>query len=236
MNTGNSTRNDSDDSLALLGWMLHAGGLAVSLAICAILFGGIVRPLVREGRDVGNQIYSAEMYISAASAIESRHRLAITALDEEQLLAEVRAARIPDTARESELLAQLADLARRSGMEILAYQPAGSFQAGSIHALSVEINGQGSYAATCTFLAGLESVPRLCHLTRLNIVAPAAVSGNLLVDLTLQVYYGAKPVAPDLLANQPLAATASETREPSLARPNSERISTRAIPDGRRPQ
>lgn len=236
MNTGNSTRNDSDDSLALLGWMLHAGGLAVSLVICALLFGGIVRPLIQEGRDVGRQIYSAEMYISAASAIESRHRLAISALDEEQRLAEERAARIPDTARESELLAQLTDLARRSGMEILAYQPAGSFRAGSIHALSIDINGQGSYAATCTFLAGLESLPRLCHLTRLNIIAPAVVGGDLHVDLTLQVYYGAKPIAPELLANQPLAATASGNPKSSPARRHSERISTRAFPEGRRPQ
>ena len=230
--------NGSDDGLVALGWTLHAAGLAVSLAICAAQFVGIVRPMIQEGRDVDIAIHTAEMYMTAASAIEARHHVAVSALTDELRLAEERAARIPDAARESELLAQLSELAHMSGMKILAYQPAGTYSAGSFHALAIELNGHGSYAGTCTFLAGLESLPRLCHVTRLNIVAPASVGADLQVDLTLQVYYGSPPDSTGLLASRSETADeesnvrAIRETSPLVRRP--ERSSSRDISIGSR--
>lgn len=201
MNTGNTDLpNNPDDQLATLGWLLHAGGCAVSIVILAALFVGVFRPLVSEGQNVQLAIESAKMYLTAEAAIAARHADATAALAEEQRLEADRATRIPAAARESELLAQLTELSRASAMEIVSYQPAGSARHGTIHALSVDLKGSGTYEGVCRFLAGLESLPRLCHLTRLSVVVPPQSDALLELDVTLQVYYGSAAAPPEKLA------------------------------------
>lgn len=86
---------------------------------------------------------------------------------EKQLVA--AQARIPETAQESEFLAQVSRLAKDTGLTIQEFRPGGITERKTHRELDVALSALGGYRSLCEFLAGLEKLPRLCRVTSLTV-------------------------------------------------------------------
>lgn len=185
------------NQLAMLSWLLHAAGLGVTVAILFVAIALVIRPIGDESRRVAEKIQATTDYVQRNPELTARHEhLKRTLADRRNRRAELMA-RIPDSARESEFLTQLAQLARSTGMAISRYNPGESVEEGSHASLGIELKAQASYASICSFLAGLEHLPRLCRVTELSIAAAAPDDEQYQVGMTLQVFFTATSEAND---------------------------------------
>jgi Tfp pilus assembly protein PilO len=173
-------------------WTLHSLGLGGTLAVVALAYFLLIRPADLETRQIHAQVQQRAGYLSTADAIHSHNRELKSRLDEtENLLAQVKR-RIPESAQEADFLAQLAAAAEHSGVEIVDYRPAASVSQDRHSEVTIQLSAKGSYAAMCRLLHRLESLPRLCHITGMEINAGGNDPRVYTFDLTLQIFFSQK--------------------------------------------
>ena len=96
--------------------------------------------------------------------------------------------RIPIAPRESDFLAQVCQLADRTGMEVADYHPRAIEKRESHQEMEVKLSTRGEYQALCHFLEQVDHLPRLCRLTQLEI--GNAPTGTMLpVEMTFRIYF-----------------------------------------------
>lgn len=116
---------------------------------------------------------------------------------------------IPHTPDESRFLAELAELAGHTGLVIRNFRPGPPEEAGSpdhpaaaarangaaesspLQRIRVNLSGAGSYEGICRFLDGLQALPRLTHVSRLDVI-PEAGSQLYPVELELSIFFAAQ--------------------------------------------
>lgn len=132
-----------------------------------------------------------------ASTREIKVRSEVLETEMERILAGV-----PTEPRESEFLGQISGLVQGTSLKFDEFRPAGTTAAGQYRQLEVMMSGVGTYRDICRFLAGLEELPRLCRVSRLDIEAPDEPYGaenRYPVSMTLVIFYS----PPDALKDDP---------------------------------
>ena len=175
--------------LSAFGWSLHGAGLAVTAVAAVAVIAIVIRPLRAEGRRVKAEILSAGNYLQQREQIESRHEHLHSTLSEQQQLHADLLAQIPAMPRESEFLAQLTELSRSTGMAISGYNPGETEQHSSHAALAIKLKARASHESLCRFLTGLETLPRLCHVTHLHVVTPKIAEAVYPVEMTVKIFF-----------------------------------------------
>jgi Tfp pilus assembly protein PilO len=110
--------------------------------------------------------------------------------------------KIPDAPQEADFLAQLAAAADKSHIEIRDYRPAGVSHKQRHSELVIHVSANGTYTGLCQFLEHIENLPRLCHVTALDVDAEKAATEPYSIILTLRVFF-----APDRRLNRMNSAT-----------------------------
>ncbi|MCP4787262.1 MAG: type 4a pilus biogenesis protein PilO [Fuerstiella sp.] len=97
---------------------------------------------------------------------------------------------IPHNPEESLFLAQLSMLADDSTLTIQNFRPGRPEENDRVQRIRVQLTGEGSYEGICKFLDGLRSLPRLTHVSKLQI-DPITVSGTYPLDMELSIFFAA---------------------------------------------
>ena len=175
--------------LNVLGWSLHAAGLAITVGIVLGVHQLVFLSMRAEGARLEKAIHEASDYLERANQIHQQHAdLEAALLTREERVQELNK-RVPGQPRESEFLAQLTQLARTSGMSINGYDPGMEEQDGASAAIKVQLKGTASFGGICRFLNGLDQLPRLCRLTDLSVVVSDPHQEIYPVDLTLRIFF-----------------------------------------------
>ena len=179
--------NSTQKRLASLGWWLHAGGLLLTAAIFAIAL--IAYQSFDRDRDrLDRQISAMSRFLNTGDEIHFDHR----DLNQRLSVMEGRLTdlmtRIPAARNESDFLAQLTELAHQYKLKIQNYRPGVVFEKEKYSEMEIKLSAEGSYQSCCRFLAGLESLPRLCRITHLNISAPDDAE-IYPIEMTLRIYF-----------------------------------------------
>ncbi len=182
--------------LSAFGWSLHGAGLAVTAAVVIALAVIVIRPLRAEATRVRAGILAASNYLQQEDQIESRHEQFQATLTEQQRLQADLLAQVPERPRESEFLAQLTELSRSTGMSINGYTPGETTQHNSHASLAIRLKAHASHESLCRFLTGLETLPRLCHVTHLHVATPTLTDTVYPVEMTVRIFFSPVTDAP----------------------------------------
>ena len=97
---------------------------------------------------------------------------------------------IPNTAESSHFLAQLAQLGGESKLEIQNFRPGPPEATRNVQQITVQLSGAGRYESICHFLSGLQTLPRLTRVGRLEI-SPVNEDGLYPVRMELSIFFAA---------------------------------------------
>ncbi|MGH7134626.1 MAG: type 4a pilus biogenesis protein PilO [Pirellulales bacterium] len=179
-----------NDRLKKLDMVLHGGGLAVVLSSFGVAWILVYQPL--ESARVEAEARCAEIneHLGSADGLrrehaQLEHSLADARHQEQRLLA-----RVPDEAREAEFLSQMSRLAKDVGMELRDYRPGQVQSQATCSAMEVALTCEGPYESLCRFLDGVGRLPRLVHLSHLEINGSQSGS-SYSATLKLVIYFGA---------------------------------------------
>lgn len=101
---------------------------------------------------------------------------------------------IPETPQESRFLAQLSQLAESACLQISDFRPGPAEDGETLKRIEVRLSGTGSYVCLCEFLHGLDSLPRLTHVSEL-IVSPVNADGVYPISMSLAIFFAESKAA-----------------------------------------
>jgi hypothetical protein len=179
----------SQQRLHRLDWSIRIAGLLISMGLVLIAYLSVYRALDRESSRIHHQIRAARLFLGTTEEVDGRHvesssRLGVL----EAHLTELET-RIPEAAGESDFLAQLAQLASRSKVQIHDYRPGAVVDRGSYNDMEISFSANGRYESICRFLAGLESLERLCKVTGLDVASVDDPDQPYPFEVTLSIYF-----------------------------------------------
>ncbi|MDZ4685951.1 MAG: type 4a pilus biogenesis protein PilO [Planctomycetaceae bacterium] len=177
------------NSLSRRGLMLHGAGLGVTVALAAVAYGMFYVPLDRSQAALERTARACESFLSRNDAVQSEHADLTRhhAATEQRVTNLVR--RIPETAQESEFLAELATLAQRTGFVLHDYRPGDIHPVDWHNELEIQLHTEGNYESLCRFLLGLESLDRFCRLSELGISNSPDMPQQHTSRMTLQIFF-----------------------------------------------
>lgn len=185
-NTDNTTTR-----LNMLGWLLHAGGLAVLGAAGFAVYCLIYVPLAKEEQGCVARMSDIDELLSKSGEIRAAHASFKDSLTKTRDRAEALRQRIPDRPCETDFLEQMNQAADEEGLEIRDYRR-GTVTVEDAHSfLEVRVLGAGSYPEICGFLDRLAKLPRISTVEKVTVTSGSTAEAYP-VDLTLRLYFGAQ--------------------------------------------
>ena len=176
-------------NLQWVGRFFHLLGLAATLGTVAVAVEWVYLPMEAQSAKLTAECHDESAFLRTAEQIGQRNsRLKQELSDLESQLARLNE-KIPDTPQEADFLAQLAAAADKTHIELLDYRPAGVSHKQRHSELVIQVSANGTYAGLCQFLDHIEKLPRLCHVTALNVDAEKTVAKTYSFKMTLRVFF-----------------------------------------------
>lgn len=168
---------------------LHAVALAGTLALCAMAYAAVYRPLADWRGEVARRADLVKEKLAEGPAIRQRHAERTRELQE--LLASVEEVnrRVPDKPSEGEFLGDLSRLAREHGVEINDFRRGKVATAATHSVVSISITGEASHAGLCELVASVSQLPRLASLNEMRVRSEPGAE-RYPVELGYSLYYG----------------------------------------------
>jgi Tfp pilus assembly protein PilO len=175
----------------------HALALGCALAIGLFAYVALYRPLAAWREDLDRKSSLVRERLGNGSELRREHATLVAELDELRARVQRVSARVPDEAEEGTFLADLSRLARDHDVRIHDFRRS-SVETHDTHAvMAVAVTADGSHAGLCSFLAGLDELPRLAPLRRLTIER-GELEARYNVQFECSLYYAMRtPEAPD---------------------------------------
>ena len=186
----------TDLRLARYGRCLHVAGLVIAVVLFAVVYVPALGALWHTETRITGQIDAATRLLDSADALREEHGKLLERQAETQIRTAQLMARIPDAPQESEFLAHIARLAQQSSLSIRNFRPVATRARDRDSEVEVHLSAEGRYEGLCRFLAGLETLPRLCSVTRLSVVNEKPASGTLPVEITFVIYFAPRTAGP----------------------------------------
>lgn len=169
---------------------LNVVGLAGVLTMLGLAYTVALRPLMADSADHEQKLKSTQAFLKDTAGIAARTRETISkAAELDQEMTRILAG-VPDTPQESEFLRQVAGLAQGTSLAFDEFRPGSTTVVGKYRQTEISLRGTGTYQDICRFLAGLESLPRLCRVQRLQIQTADDQKESLYpVSMTLVIFF-----------------------------------------------
>ena len=169
-------------------WLWHALGLFITVVSIAGFYLFVDQPMDTEIVQLHAREAELERLLNQASRIYADNNHLKTQVKEFERKAAEVLARVPEEPCEADFLAQVSQLAQKTGLDILDYRP-GITRPQTTHTeMEVKLISKGSYPSLCGFLEQLDQLPRLCRLTNLSIDAKTN-NGKYAMELTLMIFF-----------------------------------------------
>ena len=192
----NQFDDDRGRPLRRMSYLLQSGAGLIALIILGTGW------LIAEA--LGNHSESLSQSTEQAIALQARGEQILQ--QHSELTSKVRAAqedvkqaqtRLGMGPQESRFIAQLTDLAEEFGLDVSNVRPGGVSLHGTFGVLELQASCDGSYNGLCSFLAALNEMPRICHVSGMNVVAVDQQTGNLRFELKLQLLFALPSAGPE---------------------------------------
>jgi Tfp pilus assembly protein PilO len=191
--TTSITRNTAEQRFRCL---VHATGVAVTVTVVLLIIELGVLPTRAQQRSVETEFAAIRDFLARADEVNAHHQQLRRQLElTEQQFAEA-VTRIPETAQESEFLAQVSELARHTKLTIQEFRTGSVTEHATHRELEISLAASGPYRSLCEFLGGLDRLSRLCRVQSLTVDRSAdQESGNYPVRMSVVVFF--QPLPPD---------------------------------------
>jgi Tfp pilus assembly protein PilO len=199
MSAINNFDHDRQRSLRWLNRGLHLGAAVLALVILAIGW-CVGQGLSVHRRNLIAMEQEAAECLGRHAQIRAHHRQLTERLQATTASTDGLTARLTTGPQESRFIAQLADLAESSGLHIASSRPGRLAEYDSFGELELRVSGTGSYRSLCTFLDGLNEMPRLCHVVGMEVSVVDPTGDSLRVELQLQLLFSLPPKTPTPVA------------------------------------
>lgn len=168
---------------------VHVVGVLGIVAIIGLAVGLGYLPLRRERNSIRQRMTADVRVLEKRAEIKALHakfqgRLAASEKNLERLLT-----RVPEEPQESEFLAQLANLARRSGLSLDDFRPGDPRWEGKFGEVEIRFTATGTYDQICRFVQGLDDTPRFCRVNSLKIAAKDPQDEVYPLEVSLLVFF-----------------------------------------------
>lgn len=150
-------------------YLMHAVAAGVTLHLGLLVINLGVLQAREQQQAVDSQVESLRQFLAGADDIETRRVELQELLEQTEKQFAAAVTRIPETAQESEFLAQVSRLAQDTDLTIQEFRPGGITERKTHRELEISLSALGGYRSLCEFLAGLEKLPRLCRVTSLTV-------------------------------------------------------------------
>jgi Tfp pilus assembly protein PilO len=175
-------------------------GMAAMLLVTAWLITG---PQRDEQARLQTEVAGHRAFLARARQIHASRRDAEQRHADQRRQIDALAQMVPQAANESAYLAQLATLARRTGLSLQEFRPSQPVHHDTHAEIPIRLVAAGGYESACRFLHGLDGLPRLYDVTQLRLgradgdavpgalpgAVPGAVPGALSFEMSLKIYY-----------------------------------------------
>ncbi|MGH7128193.1 MAG: type 4a pilus biogenesis protein PilO [Planctomycetaceae bacterium] len=181
-------RGRPHNDLRATAWLLHAAGLGVTLALCAAGWLCVLGPITTQTDDARQRLDAARSLLKSDAAVRRRNVSLHAQHDGLESQSRQLLSRMPETPEESEFLAQLTQLAVRTGVLLREFQPSAAAANDSFQELEIRVSAESDYESLCRFLAGVNDLPRLCRLTALDLAVADDPGGPYRVEMGIVIF------------------------------------------------
>jgi Tfp pilus assembly protein PilO len=163
-------------------------GLAAMLLVTAWLITG---PQRDEQERLETEVAGHRAFLARARQIHAARRDAEERHADQRRRIDTLAEMVPAAPNESAYLAQLATLARRTGLALQEFHPAQPVHRDTHAEIPIRLVASGGYESACRFLHGLDDLPRLYDVTHLRLgrADGDAMPGALSFEMALKIYF-----------------------------------------------
>lgn len=139
-----------------------------------------IESLEQEYRKIESERAEKQAYVDNLARYEAR-------LADLQRNLNAARAQLPDDADVPQLLAQLGNKARQSGLEIDRFEPQGETPKSFYGEIAFAVNVRGSYHEVATFIDALGKLDRIVNVSDLTMKNPKTVNQKVVIDGTFKV-------------------------------------------------
>lgn len=181
--------NKDQGELAQLSWGLHAVGGLLCVAIVFGIYFCIFAKIGEQDHRIQGEAESLQVFLSQQSDLKTSNKEIKHQLEERKGRLEELLRRIPNSAQESNFLAQLTKLAQEMKVTVREYNPGSVITLGDYSMLEVDVLAHANYEGLCGLLNGLSSLPRLCQIAELRVQTSETPDGNFPVRMKIRVFF-----------------------------------------------
>ncbi|MEX0726542.1 MAG: type 4a pilus biogenesis protein PilO [Planctomycetaceae bacterium] len=169
--------------------LLHGLGLMVTLGLVALAIGFVGSPLDRQQEQLQAQIVNMESLLEEQAGVEQTNRKLQADIDRRSAQWNELLNRIPPESQVSEFLTMLTELAEESRLNVEFFNPGVSRAQDLFEEIDIDLQATGDYVSICGFLNGLNTMARICNISKLEISALTQIPDQYTVTLSLRILY-----------------------------------------------
>ncbi|MFN0195858.1 MAG: type 4a pilus biogenesis protein PilO [Planctomycetaceae bacterium] len=168
---------------------LHGLGLLVTIGLVVLAIGVVGTPMDRRQTQLQAQIVNLESLLGERHVVERMNESLQSDVDRRVGEWDGLLSRIPLEPQESDFLAALTELAGKSQLNVEFFSPGVTHSREKFQEMDVELQATGNYSSICQFLNGLNTMPRICNISKLEINSLAQIPGHYTVQISLRILF-----------------------------------------------
>mgnify|MGYP001224270304 CR=1 FL=1 len=180
-----------DPQTLQFGRLLHYAGMAVVLICGAAAYHWLYTPVHANVFEAQVQLDELAQSGRNADAIRREHARLSSRLEEIEGRYAALQRRVPIGAEAGAFLKDVSQIAQEEQLEIGNFQPANSVEGEGYMAMEVMLDGEGSFAAICSFFDRLSKIQRLSKVRRLSVKVDPHLE-TYPMQATIVIYFGLK--------------------------------------------
>lgn len=169
------------------------GLLGVVITFSIIWFVGLQPRHAKTQKLIGQQ-KKLEQGLKNQQVLHEKYQDRLTELEQKQSIVTRLMSRVPPTARESDFMGLISEIARRTGITISNFRPQSNQIGTDIGTSQIRISGAGPYGNVVEFLNELRMSPRMNRIVRLDLSPLSDSRDRYALDLTLNLYFDIRPL------------------------------------------
>jgi Tfp pilus assembly protein PilO len=170
---------------------MHGAGLLCVASVVAAYGWFVIKPLVEHERLCQQRIAQLETLLAKTPKVRQENRAFHAELASLRHTVEETQRRLPTELREREFVAQVRQVAAKSGMEVSDYQMGLTTELESYSQAEVTFQCKGSYASICQFLDEIDHLARITEISNLQIES-ADNFHSYPIQVTFVLYFGGR--------------------------------------------
>ena len=164
-----SMRPSIEKQMTALGWLLHGVGVATVIAVVGAYLWFVAMPLSERKASCQQRIEQLESMLGKATQVQTDHNTFKTELASLKQSVEETQRRLPRELREEEFLAQVREVATKTGIELGQYQLGMVEDLESYSKANLTFQCHGNFASICRFLDEVDHFARITEISNLQI-------------------------------------------------------------------